>query len=81
MKRFISLIMGLVISMSMLAQDKYYLLFEFMKVDNEQQSAYMLAPDSGGDELSEEQRKKMQEGTKTRDMKFSYIAKLIKKVR
>ena len=41
MKRLILLLLALVFSTSMIGQDKYYLLFEFMKVDNEQQSAYM----------------------------------------
>ena len=43
--------------------------------------AHMLSPNTGGDEPTAEQQKKMQEGVKTRDMKFSYIARLIKKVR
>ena len=43
--------------------------------------AHMLSPNTGGEEPTAEQQKKMQEGVKTRDMKFSYIARLIKKVR
>lgn len=45
MKKFVLLLMALVFSSSMNGQDKYYLLFEFMKVDNEQQSAYMETED------------------------------------
>ena len=43
--------------------------------------AHMLSPGSDGDAPTAEQQKKMQEGIKTRDMKFSYVARLIKKVR
>ena len=41
MKRSLTLLFALFLGLGMSAQDKYYLLFEFMKVDNEQVSAYM----------------------------------------
>ena len=43
--------------------------------------AHMLSPGTGGDEPTAEQQQQMQDGIKTRDMKFTYIARLIKKVR
>jgi len=41
MKKLIFIAAVLLFSLSMTAQDKYYLMFEFMHVDNEQNSAYM----------------------------------------
>lgn len=41
MKKFIMLILTILLSSNAIAQDKLYLVFEFMKVDNEQEVAYM----------------------------------------
>lgn len=43
--------------------------------------AHMFAPAGEANQPTDEQMKMMQEGVKTRDMKFSYIARLVKKVR
>ena len=41
MKKFILLLAVILIGSNSFAQDKLYLMFEFMKVDNEQESDYM----------------------------------------
>ena len=41
MKKFLMILAVVLFSFNMTAQDKLYLLFEFMEVDNEQESAYM----------------------------------------
>jgi len=41
MKKFVLLLAVILIGFNSLAQDKLYLMFEFMKVDNEQESDYM----------------------------------------
>ncbi|HSQ47191.1 MAG TPA: hypothetical protein VLM44_09760, partial [Lutibacter sp.] len=41
MKKFLTLIAIILMGNTAVAQDKLYLLFEFMKVDNEQEQAYM----------------------------------------
>ena len=41
MKKFLMLIAIILMGNTIAAQDKLYLLFEFMKVDNEQEQAYM----------------------------------------
>jgi len=58
--------------------DTYY---SHVTVNMYKDMAQMLAPGANGEQPSADLQKKMQEGLKTRDMKFVYIATLLKKVR